>query len=115
MYPISKQAEFVTNLDKLRHTSDDVATGFRAFRSVIEGFGPLDNKTRELILLAGFATTRNEPGFRVHVNRAHTAGATIKELEQAVLFLLATSLGLVPVVEALDWIHDEVGTDQDQA
>lgn len=109
MYPISKQAEFVTNLDKLRKTSPEVATGFRSFRNVIEEFGPLDDRTRELILLAGFATTRNEPGFRVHVNRAHAAGATIQELEQAVLFLLATSLGLVPVVEALDWIHDELG------
>lgn len=111
MYPISKQAEFVTNLDKLRAVAPDIATGFRTFRQAIEESGPLGDRERELILLSGFATTRNEPGFRVHLNRAHAAGVTVKELEQAVLFLLATSLGLVPVVEALGWIHDELGTE----
>lgn len=108
MYPLSKQDQFVTNLDKLRAISPEVATGFRSFRNTIESLGALDTRERELIMIAGFAATRNEPGFRVHVNRAHDAGATIEQLEQAVMILLATSLGLVPVVEALGWIHDEL-------
>ena len=31
------------------------------------------------------------------------------EIEQVVILLLGTSLGLVPVVEALSWLHDELG------
>jgi alkylhydroperoxidase/carboxymuconolactone decarboxylase family protein YurZ len=113
MYPLSKQAEFVTNVDKLRETSSEVATGFRTFRQIIEKHGPLDDKQRELCLVTGFTATRNEGGFRVHVNRARAAGATVVELEQVVLFTLGTTLGLAPVVEALGWLHDELGFAED--
>lgn len=109
MYPLSKQAEFVTNIDKLRAIAPDTATGFRSFRSTIEKHGPLDDKQREFCLISGFTATRNEGGFRVHVNRAQAAGATVVELEQVVLFALGTTQGLAPVVEALGWLHDELG------
>ena len=59
-------------------------------------------------LLVGFAVTRNEGGFRVHCNRARDAGVPVEAIEQAVILMLGTSLGLVPVVEALSWAHDEL-------
>ncbi len=107
-YPLSKQESMITNVDRLRETSPEIATGFRSFRKAIEAHGPLDPKQRELLLLAGFAVTRNEPGFRVHCNRASDAGATLVEIEQAVLLMFGTSLGLVPIVEALAWARDEL-------
>jgi hypothetical protein len=44
----------------------------------------------------------------VHCTRARQAGADLGEIEHAVLLQLGTNLGLVPVVEALAWAHDEL-------
>ena len=107
-YPLSKQENFVSNLDRLRTIAPDVATAFRGVRVAADEFGPLDAKQREFILLTGFAATRNEGGFRVHCTRAVEAGATLQEIQQVVILLLGTSLGLAPTVEALGWAHDEL-------
>lgn len=107
-YPLSKQDEFVSFVDRLRELAPEVATAFRGIRTAADAHGPLDAKQRELTLLTGFAATRNEGGFRVHCTRASEAGASLAEIEQVVILLLGTSLGLVPVVEALTWLHDEL-------
>ena len=109
MYPLSKQATFVSNLDRIRTVAPDVATAFRALRVAVDEAGPLDAKQRELCLLAGFAAARNEGGFRVHCTRAVQAGATLAEVEHVVLMMLGTSLGLAPTVDALRWAHEELG------
>jgi len=107
VYPLSKQDPFISNLERLREVAPDVATAFRGIREASDASGPLDPKQRELCLLAGFAATRNEGGFRVHCTRARQAGASDEEIRQVVLLMLGTSLGLVPVVEALSWAADE--------
>lgn len=107
-YPLSKQETFVSNLDRLREVAPDVATAFRGLRVAADAAGSLDAKQREFTLLAGFAATRNEGGFRVHCTRAVEAGATSEEIEQLVILLLGTSLGLAPTVEALAWVRDEL-------
>jgi alkylhydroperoxidase/carboxymuconolactone decarboxylase family protein YurZ len=109
MYPLSKQETFVSNLDRIRTVSPEVATAFRGLRQAVDGHGPLDAKQRELCLLAGFAATRNEGGFRVHCTRAVQAGASLAEVEHVVLMMLGTSLGLAPAVDALRWTHEELG------
>jgi alkylhydroperoxidase/carboxymuconolactone decarboxylase family protein YurZ len=90
MYPLSKHETIVTNTDRLRETSPAVADAFRSLRQAQDAHGTLDAKQRELCMLVGFAVTRNESGFRVHVNRAAQAGATVAE------------------IEALSWVHDEL-------
>lgn len=107
-YPLSKQESFISNLDRLRETSSAAADAFRALRVAQDAHGPLEPGQRELSLLVGFAVTRNEGGFRVHCNRARDAGVPVEAIEQAVILMLGTSLGLVPVVEALSWAHDEL-------
>ena len=107
-YPLSKQQDFITNSQRLRETAPAVADAFRQLRVAADSYGTLDEKQIELILLAGFAATKNEGGFRVHCTRAVEAGATLVELEQLVILLLGTSLGLAPTVEALEWLHDEL-------
>lgn len=109
IYPLSKQDTFVSNLDRLREVAPDVAVAFRGVRQAVDDAGPLDAKQRELCLLAGFAATRNEGGFRVHCTRAQHAGASREDIRHVVLLLLGTSLGLAPVVEALRWAADELG------
>jgi alkylhydroperoxidase/carboxymuconolactone decarboxylase family protein YurZ len=96
-----------SNIDKLRSASPSVASAFRSLREAADAVGPLEPKHRELTLLAGFAVTRNESGFRAHCKRATSAGASLEEIQQTVILLLGTSIGLVPVVEALDWALDE--------
>ena len=108
-YPLSKQDVFISNLDRLREHAPEVATAFRGLREAADAAGPLDAKQRELTLLTGFAATRTEGGFRVHCTRATEAGVSVAEIQQVVILLLGTNLGLVPVVEAITWLHDELG------
>ena len=107
-YPLSKQESLISNLDRLRETAPATADAFRALRVAQDAHGPLEPGQRELSLLVGFAVSRNEGGFRVHCNRARDAGVAVEAIEQAVILMLGTSLGLVPVVEALSWVRDEL-------
>jgi len=107
-YPLSKQETVVSNIDRLREISPAAADGFQALRAPAREHSTLAAREKELILLAGFAAGRNEGGFRVHCLRAAAEGVTLPELEQLVLLMLGTSLGLAPTVEALGWLHDEL-------
>lgn len=107
-YPLSKQDTFVSNSERLRETAPEVAAAFRQLRLAADSYGTLDAKLRELVLLTGFAATKNEGGFRVHCTRAVQAGATLAEIEHVVILLLGTSIGLAPAVEAIEWAHDEL-------
>ena len=109
MYPLSRQETFVTNVDQLEEVSGEVGAAYRSLRKAIDAYGPLEDKQRHLCLIAGFAATRNEGGFRVHCTRAKQAGASLTEVEQTVLLMLGTSLGVAPVIDALGWARDELG------
>jgi alkylhydroperoxidase/carboxymuconolactone decarboxylase family protein YurZ len=109
MYPLSKQARFVTNVDQLEEISGEIGTAYRSLRKAVDSYSTLDERQRHLCLLAGFAATRNEGGFRVHCTRAKDAGATLEQIEQVALLMLGTSLGVAPVVEAVAWARDELG------
>ena len=107
-YPLSKQERFVTKVDELQEISPEVGAAYRSLRKAVDSYGSLSEKERHLILLAGFAATRNEGGFRVHCTRAKESGANLADVEQTVLLMLGTSLGVAPVVEALHWAQDEL-------
>ena len=109
MYPLSKQPNFVSNIERMKAVSPEVASSFAALRKAIDGAGDLTERERQLCLLAGFAATRNEGGFRVHCTRAKEAGLTLSDVHQLVLLMLGTSLGLAPVIETIDWASDELG------
>lgn len=111
MYPMSKQEKFVTKVDELQEIAPEVGIAYRSLRKAVDAYGPLDEKQRHLILLAGFAATGNEGGFRVHCTRAKEAGASLAEVEQTVLLMLGTSLGVAPVVDVLHWAQDELGSE----
>jgi alkylhydroperoxidase/carboxymuconolactone decarboxylase family protein YurZ len=108
LYPLTAQPSFTSNLVRLRQVSPDLATAFKSLREAADAHSTLDNKQRELCLVAGFAASGNEGGFRVHCTRAREAGATTEEIEQVVLLMLGTTLGLAPTVQTLVWLHEEL-------
>src|ERR1700674_4654134 len=67
----------------------------RALQAAAAQGGPLDERTRELILLGAFTAARQEGGFKSHARRALAAGATPEEVSQAV----AMTMGNVTSVE----------------
>ena len=108
-YPLSKQSNLLTNIDRLAEISPAAAAGFQALRVPAREHSTLTEREKQLILLAGFAATRNEGGFRVHTLRCIEEGVSRAEIEQLVLLMLGTSLGLAPTVECLTWLDDELG------
>lgn len=108
MKALSAQRVFVSGVDRFRrHAGDDVTESFLAFRKATLRFGPLEPKQRELCMLAGFTALRNEGGFRVHCARAAEAGATLQEVQQVVLLMFGSNIGLYPAAESLDWAREE--------
>jgi 4-carboxymuconolactone decarboxylase len=69
--------------------------------------GPLDERTRELILLGAFTAARQEGGFKSHARRAIAAGATPDEVRQAVAITMGNVTSIEVVADALLWA-DEV-------
>ena len=72
--------------------------------------GPLDERTRELILLGAFTAARQEGGFKSHARRAIAAGATPAELRQAVAITMGNVTSIEVVADALLWVDEVVGS-----
>jgi alkylhydroperoxidase/carboxymuconolactone decarboxylase family protein YurZ len=73
-------------------------------KAAVDG-GPLDEKTRELILLGAFTAARQEGGFKSHARRALAAGATAEELRQAVALTMGNVTSIEVVADALLWVE----------
>jgi 4-carboxymuconolactone decarboxylase len=67
--------------------------------------GPLDEKTAELIQLAGAAAARSEGAVHSHCRRALSAGATRDEIHHTLL-LLTSTVGFPTVSAAISWVDD---------
>ena len=80
--------------------------GFQAMREAIKTAGPLDFKTQELINTAIYATVGAEGGTKTHAVRAHEAGASVEELNQALLLGLGVGMGYSPVYRAIEWVRE---------
>jgi 4-carboxymuconolactone decarboxylase len=66
--------------------------------------GPLDEKTAQLVQLAGAAATRSEGAVRSHAKRAREAGAIPEEIAHT-LILLTSTIGFPAVAAALSWVE----------
>jgi 4-carboxymuconolactone decarboxylase len=86
-----------------------VLEGHRALQAAAAEGGPLDERTRELILLGAFTVGRQEGGFKAHCRRALQAGATPDEVRQAVVITMSNVASIEVVADALLWV-DEVVT-----
>jgi AhpD family alkylhydroperoxidase len=67
--------------------------------------GPLDEKTCQLVQLAGAAAQRSEGSVHSHARRALEAGASAEELRHT-LILLTSTIGFPTMSAALSWVED---------
>jgi AhpD family alkylhydroperoxidase len=80
---------------------------FMHMRAAIPDTGPLDAKTRELLLLAAMTVGRQSGGIKTHTRLALQHGATPEEVRQAIAVTFGASASIGQVGEALIWA-DEV-------
>jgi alkylhydroperoxidase/carboxymuconolactone decarboxylase family protein YurZ len=92
---------YVTVMSK--HPKLDKA--LEALGKAVREEGPLDEKTAQLIQLAGAACIHSEGSVHSHARRALAAGATPEEVRHT-LFLLVTTIGFPTVMAALSWVDD---------
>ncbi len=67
--------------------------------------GPLNEKTAQLIQLAGAAAVRSEGAVHSHARRALEAGAKPDELYHTLL-LLTSTIGFPTISAAISWLDD---------
>ncbi|MBM2810395.1 MAG: hypothetical protein HW416_1154 [Chloroflexi bacterium] len=96
------------SIERIRRASAGVCDAFQAMRGEIDRSGPLNAKTRELILLAGFTTARQESNFKAHCARAVDEGASRQEIYQSILLTLGACATLNAVSLALDWADEMI-------
>lgn len=105
---MSAGAQRSNSMDYLVERHPEVGGAFRdGVRAAVDNAGPLDARTRELVLLGAYTAARQPIAFKVHCRRALAAGASVEAARHAVLMTFGAAAGLEPVVDALIWI-DEV-------
>jgi len=73
--------------------------------STLRSSGPLNEKTAQLIQLAGAAAAQSEGSVHSHTRRALEAGASREEIYHALLLLVST-IGFPKVTAAFSWSKD---------
>lgn len=94
--------------DFLRTIDAGAADGFQALRVAVRDAGPIDESTRELVLIAAFTTAGNEIAVRAHTERALALGVSEAALRHAVLLTLGATTTLIQTVNGLRWIQETV-------
>ncbi|HLI27524.1 MAG TPA: carboxymuconolactone decarboxylase family protein [Chloroflexota bacterium] len=92
-------------LDVLKQHAPEAADAFSALRRSLTGAGSLPPATQELIVSATFVVTGQEGAFRTHARRALQHGASLADLQQAVLLTLGATATLAQVASALRWLE----------
>jgi len=91
---------FVTKYPELGQSHESVA-------KAVDSAGPLDAKTCALIKIGICAGAGLESALRSHVRRALQHGASVEEIEQAVLLAMNTC-GFPRCVAAWAWAHQQI-------
>ncbi|NOG54539.1 MAG: carboxymuconolactone decarboxylase family protein [Planctomycetes bacterium] len=92
--------DFISKYPALGNAHDMVA-------NAVDEAGPLDAKTCALIKIGICVGGGLESAMRSHVRRAMKHGATVAEIEQAVLLAMNTC-GLPRTVAAWTWAHQQI-------
>ena len=86
----------------------DVAASQDALARAVDAAGPLDEKTKRLVKLGVAVGAQADGAVRSNVRKALTAGASVAEIEQAILLGLTTR-GFPATVAAWQWMTEVVG------
>ncbi|MFZ9040017.1 MAG: carboxymuconolactone decarboxylase family protein [Gammaproteobacteria bacterium] len=94
--------------DRFHELDPDFLEAYLAFRSVPQSSGPLEQKYKELILVAINAATTHlyAPGVRRHVQNALAAGASMAEILETIQ--LTTVMGIHSCNLAIPILLEEV-------
>ncbi len=92
---------------QFRQDHPDVYKAYENLGEIIAESGPSDIKTRELIKLGMAAATKSESAIHSHTHRALDAGATVAEIEQA-LMLGINVFGFSTMMAALTWAKQAI-------
>lgn len=89
----------------VRSLNPVVADGFHELREAVAQ-GPLDKQTRELIMVASFATVGYEMPFRNYTTHLKDMKVSKEAVQQAVFLTFGSTTTLNQVALALSWIDD---------
>ena len=90
----------------------EVFNSFKQLGIATREAGPLDEKTQDLIKLGIAAGANSRGGVMSNTRKAIAAGATVEEVEHAVLLAMTTT-GFPNTIAALSWVQEVVtGTDR---
>lgn len=103
-------AEYPKNYTWLMSEFGNVLEAHQELGKQLHAAGPIDNKTAQLIQLAGAAANSSEGAVHSHTKRALKAGAKPEEIYHAVL-LLASTIGFPTAAAALSWARETVEKD----
>ena len=92
--------KFVNKYPKLGDAHEAVA-------AAVAEAGPMDDKQCSLVKIGICVGAGLESALRSHVRRAMQHGATVEEIEQAVLLGMNT-VGFPATVAALSWRHQQI-------
>lgn len=94
--------------EQFRELDPDFLEAYLAFRSLPQSKGPLQQKYKELILIAINAATTHlyGPGVRRHIQNALKAGATMEEILETIQ--LTTVMGIHSCNLAIPILMEEV-------
>jgi 4-carboxymuconolactone decarboxylase len=90
---------------KLKERHGDLIEAVEAMSRTARMSGPLDEKTGHLIQLGAAAAIHSIGSVRSHAARALAAGATLEEIQHAIIVLTST-IGFPTVAAALSWVDD---------
>ncbi len=91
---------------EFQHQFPEIAKAYDDLGVKCYSWGPLDQKTRQLIKLGVAIGLNSEGGVRSHARRALEKGVTADELRHSVLMALTTA-GFPTMIAAMKWV-DEV-------
>lgn len=92
---------------KLKERHGDLIQAVEALGKAARTSGPLDDKTGHLIQLGAAAAIHSRGSVCSHAARALESGATLDEIQHAVIVLTST-IGFPTVAAALSWIDEVV-------
>ena len=96
----STYKNFITKFPELGDAHESVA-------KAVENAGPLDAKQCALIKIGICVGAGLESALRSHVRRAMQHGASVEEIEQAILLAMNT-VGFPTTVAAWSWAHKQI-------
>ena len=97
-------SKFPRSYQRFKNDHPKVWQAYEALGAAAAEEGPLNAKVRELVKLGMAATNQSESAVISHTHRALEIGATVEEIDQAIL-LGITTIGFPAMMAALSWAH----------